>query len=50
MHGGVLFVFIGGMQKRCIAQKEVSEVLRAAHDLEGHWQLRLTMKKLRPYY
>jgi len=36
MHGGVLFVFIGGMQKRYIVQKEVSELLRVAYDLEGY--------------
>jgi hypothetical protein len=49
MHRGVLFISIMGVQKRYIAKKEVSEVLRAAYDLEGHWQLRLTIKKLREY-
>jgi hypothetical protein len=36
MHKGMLFVSIRGMQKRYIAQKEVSKVLKAAYNLEGH--------------
>ena len=50
MHGGMLFVFISGMQKRYIAKKEVSKILQAAYNLEGHWQLHLTIKKLQLYY
>lgn len=34
------------MMKRCIVRSEVASVLEAAHDLEGHWKLRLTLKKL----
>jgi hypothetical protein len=36
MHGGVLFVSIGGMQKRYIAQKEVNKILKAAYNLKGY--------------
>ena len=50
IYGSVLFVFIGGMQKRYIVQKEVSELLRVAYNLEGYQQLRLTIKKLKGYY
>jgi len=32
----MLFVFIRGVQKRYITQKEVSEVLKAAYNLEGY--------------
>jgi hypothetical protein len=32
----MLFVFIRDMQKRYITQKEVSKLLKAAYNLEGH--------------
>ncbi|KAI0992623.1 hypothetical protein K3495_g15562 [Podosphaera aphanis] len=43
---GDLFKVVRGVIKRCIVRSEVASVLEAAHDLEGHWKLRLTLKKL----
>ncbi|POS86333.1 hypothetical protein EPUL_002151 [Erysiphe pulchra] len=43
---GDLFRVMRGVMKRCVVRSEVAPVLEAAHDLEGHWKLRLTLKKL----
>ncbi|POS81910.1 hypothetical protein EPUL_006021, partial [Erysiphe pulchra] len=43
---GDLFRVMRGVMKRCVVRSEVASVLEAAHDLEGHWKLRLTLKKL----
>jgi RNase H-like domain found in reverse transcriptase/Integrase zinc binding domain/Integrase core domain len=48
--GGDLLIKQGGVLRRCVPKYKVAEMLRAAHDLEGHWQLGLTLKKLKAYY
>lgn len=39
-----------GVRKKCVTLQEVSEVIRHAHNKEGHWKQAITMKKLRKYY
>ncbi|RKF55485.1 putative eka-like protein [Erysiphe neolycopersici] len=36
--------------KRCIVKSEVASILEAAHNLEGHWQFRMTLRKLGHVY
>jgi hypothetical protein len=48
--GGDLFYQLRGVQKRCVLRHEVAEVLYNAHDLEGHFAIDLTIRKLREYY
>ena len=48
--GGDLFLIMRRVKKRCITQDEVADLLRSAHDLEGHYQAGLTLRKLAQYY
>lgn len=36
--------------KRCIIKSEVASLLEAAHSREGHWQFRMTLRKLGHVY
>jgi hypothetical protein len=47
---GELFVNMRGVKKGCITKDEVAEVLRAAHDKEGHFAKEITLRKLRQYF
>lgn len=50
MRGGALQINDRGVWKHCLPQADVAEVLRLAHECEGHWKLKQTLVKLRPYY
>lgn len=45
-----LFNNIRGKWKRCVLKADVAEVLRSAHDREGHWKTSKTLKKLQQYF
>ena len=49
-HEGVLFFNQRGVWRRCIPQKHVADTIRQAHDCEGHWKAKQTLKKLSQHY
>ncbi|KAI0997426.1 hypothetical protein K3495_g10756 [Podosphaera aphanis] len=48
--GDDLFFQMRGVRRKYVTLQEISEVIRHAHDKEGHWKHAITMKKLRKYY
>ncbi|POS82118.1 hypothetical protein EPUL_005768, partial [Erysiphe pulchra] len=47
---GELFIKIREKWKRCVPKGEVNKVLYKAHDQGGHYQVNMTLKKLKQYY